>query len=137
MTHAQKEYLLKGAKFFGIFLYCTLIIVFAIAGSETQNWMMWVGLAMLGVPCVFIVFALIYVPVATAVWHWRLMGICEEEWQSDLLAQWWFWMYRSEKWFSYLSAEIYENLTEENQAEKQKQLDFLYALNRVKKPKWL
>ena len=26
---------------------------------------------------------------------------------------------------------------EENQEEKQKQLDFLYALNRVKKPKWL
>ena len=77
MTHAQKECLLKGAKIFGIFLYCILIIVFAAAGSETQNWMMWVSLAMLGAPSAFLAFALIYVPIATAVWHWRLLGICE------------------------------------------------------------
>lgn len=137
MTHAQKEYLLKGAKLFGILLYCALIIVFAVAGSETQNWMMWVGLAMLGVPCVFIAFAVIYVPIATAIWHWRLMGICEEEWQSDLLAQWWFWMHRSEEWFNYLLTEVHEEWTEENHAEMQRRYDFLYELNRVKKPKWL
>ena len=136
MTHAQKEYLLKGVKFFGIFLYCILTIVFTVAGSETQNWMMWVGLTMLVAPCVFIAFLLIYVPIATAVWHWRLMGICEEEWQSKLLSRWWFWMYRSEKWFDYLKGEIEDDFGDDESV-KQKATDFLHALARVKKPRLL
>lgn len=136
MTHAQKEYLLKGAKIFGIFLYCLLILLFAIAGSETQNWMMWVSLAMFAAPAALIAFATLYIPIATAVWHWRLMGICEEEWQSKLLSHWWFWMCRSEKWFDYLKEDIEDDFGNDESA-KQKATDFLYALKRVKKPKLL
>ena len=124
MTKMQKAYMTKGLKAVGIILYCIATMVFIIAGSETHQWIRWVGLAML------------YIPIAMAVWHWRLMGICEEEWQSKLLSHWWFWMYRSDGWFDYLKEEIEDDFDDDENA-KQKATDFLHALARVKKPRLL
>ena len=136
MTKMQKAYVAKRLKVVGIILYCIAIMVFTIAGSTTGHWIMWVGLAMLGAPTIPIAFAMLYIPIASVVWHWRLLGICEEEWQSKLLSHWGLWMYRSEKWFDYLKEEI-EDAFGDDENVKQKATDFLYALARVKKPKLL
>lgn len=136
MTKMQKAYVAKGLKVVGIILYCIAAMVFTVAGSETKHWIMWVGFAMIIAPVVSIAFAMLYISIATAVWHWRLMGICEEEWQSKLLSHWWFWMYRSEKWFDYLKEEIEDDFGDDESV-KQKATDFLHALARVKKPRLL
>lgn len=133
MNKMQKEYMMKWLKGLAVAGWIVLCLISAIMG---EPWL-WFAIGSMVVVCVPIAFAMIYIPIATQVWYWRLMGICEEEWQSDLLARWWFWMRRCENWFSSLATDIYEDWTEENQEEKQKQLDFLYALNRVKKPKLL
>ncbi len=135
MTKMQKAYVTKGLKVIGIILYCIATMVFIIAGSETKHWIMWVGLAMFIAPVIPIAFATFYIPIATTVWHWRLMGVCEEEWQAQLLSKWWFYINRSEKWCKYLKEEIEDNYHDE--VAKQTAIDFLHALARVKKPKWL
>lgn len=136
MTIAQTEYLKKWLKGLGIAAYCIACITFGAIGAINDNWLIWVGLAMLGAPAAFIAFALIYVPIATMVWHWRLMAICENAWQAKLLDRWWFWMYRSEKWFDYLLTDIEETYGSDEKV-KQMTTDFLHALARVKKPKLL
>ena len=135
MTTMQKNCLKKTLEVLGAIAYGIVAIVFAALG-DILYWAPWVSLAMIGLVALPIAFAIIYIPMATAVWHWRLMGICEEEWQSKLLSRWWFWMYRSEKWFNYLKEEIEDDFGD-NEKAKQKATDFLYALARVKKPKLL
>ena len=135
MTKMQKDHLKKTLKIIGAILYCITCLTFAVIGSETQNWMLWVSLAMTCVLAVPIAFMMVYVPIATAVWHWRLMGACDEEWQAQLLSKWWFFISRSEKWCKYLKEEIEDNYHDE--VVKQTAIDFLHALARVKKPKWL
>ena len=76
MTKMQKAYVVKGLKVVGIILYCIAIMVFTIAGSTTGHWIRWVGLAMIIALTLPIAFATLYIPIATAIWHWRLMGIC-------------------------------------------------------------
>ena len=135
MTTMQRNCLKKTLAVLGAITYGIVAIVFA-ALSDVLYWAPWVSIAMTGLVAVPIAFAIIYVPIATAVWHWRLMGICEEEWQSKLLSSWWFWMYRNENWFCYLQEDITYNFSNDEKA-KQKATDFLYALARVKKPKLL
>lgn len=137
MTKMQKAYITKGFKVVGVILYCIAMVAFTIMGCETQHWIRWVGFSMILIPAaVLLAFVLLYIPIATAVWHWRLMGICEEEWQSKLLSNWWFWIRRSDEWFCYLRGEIEESFGDDGDA-KQIAIDFLYALARVKKPKLL
>lgn len=135
MTTAQREYLKKRLKGLGIVAHCITIIVLVAIGAPNGTWPMWVALGMLGVPAVFIAFASIYVPIATAVWHWRMMGECHTEVESNILNQWWFFIVRSDSWVNYLTEEIEDYDAELNT--KQFYLDFLHRLENVKKPKWL
>ncbi len=138
MTKMQKDYIAKWLKVVGIILYCVATIVFMIAGGETRHWIMWVGLVMLAVPSAFIIFACAYVPFATMVWHWRLMGECKTEWESETLQRWWFWMYRSERWQDYLWQEVAEEYPEDTDYDERRKMgEFIFRLAEVKKPRWL
>lgn len=135
MTTAQREYLKKWLKGLGIAAYCITCITFSAIGAINDNWLIWIGLGMLGVPAASIAFASIYVPIATMVWHWRLMGECKTDWEARTLNHWWFWMQRSDSWAEYLTEEI-EDYYEEKEV-RQRHFDFLYRLENVKKPSWL
>lgn len=132
MTTMQKNHLKKVLKVFGALAYGIIAITFIAAGEPWH----WITLAMTGLVALPIAVAMVYLPIAGAVWHWRLMGICEEEWQSNLLSCWWFWISRSENWFDYLKKEIESDFGDDEKAKRQA-IDFLYALARVKKPRWL
>ena len=136
MTKMQQNYLKRVLKVVGIIAYCLSIALFTIIGGANDHWTMWIGLGLMSLPAAFIAFACVYVPIATEVGHWRLMAICKNAWQAKLLDRWWFWMYRSEKWFDYLTTDIEEDFGD-NEEMKQKATDFLHALAEVKKPKLL
>lgn len=136
MTTMQQNYLKKVLKAVGAIAYGIACALFTIIGGANNHWTMWIGLGLMGLPATLIAFACIYIPIATEVWHWRLMAICENAWQAELLDHWWFWMYRSEKWFDYLKTDIEENFSDTEEM-KQMTTDFLHALARVKKPKLL
>lgn len=135
MTTAQKEYLTKRLKIVGVIAYVIALLVFTILGAETHNWMMWVGCAMILLPSVPIAFYTLYMPIGATIWHWRLMGECHTEWEAKVLNQWWFFIYRSESWPNYISEWIWENYPGEEEREvRYKLFDFMYRLEKVKKP---
>lgn len=136
MTTMQQNYIKKVLKAIGVIAYCVAMALLTIIGGANNHWTMWIGLGLMGLPATLIAFACIYIPIATEVWHWRLMAICEDAWQAKLLDHWWFWMYRSEKWFDYLKTDIEENFSDTEEM-KRMTTDFLHALARVKKPKLL
>lgn len=135
MTIAQKEYLKKMTKVLAITAYVIAILIFIIIGAPNRTWCLWVGLGLIALPAVFVVFALIYVPIAMVIWHWRLMGECKTELEAIILERWWFWVRRSDTWADYLTEEIEED--DCDKAIKQMYLEFLHRLKNVKKPKWL
>ena len=137
MTIAQKQYLKKWIITIGFFLYCIALLIFLFIGSETNNWMMWVGCGMLIAPAVPIAFAAFYIPIATIVWHWRLMGECTTDWETETLQRWWFFIRRSDTWKEYISEDIHENFSEEETEQYNKLVDFMYRLKSIKKPRWL
>lgn len=135
MTTAQKEYLKKWLNGLAIAAYVFTIIVLTAIGAPNGTWPMWVALGMLSVPVAAIAFVAFYVPIATMVWHWRLMGECKNDWEARTLKHWWFWIQRSDSWVEYLTEEIEEYYEEEE--DRQMRLDFLHRLENVKKPRWL
>ena len=135
MTTAQKEYLKKLLKGLAIAAYCFTTIVLTAIGVPNGTWPMWVALGMMLVPAAAIAFVSFYVPIATLVWHWRLMGECKNDWEARTFNRWWFWIQRSDSWVKYLTEEIEEYYEEEEN--RQMRLDFLHRLESVKKPSWL
>ena len=134
MTTAQKEYLKKWLNGLAIAAYVFTIIVLTAIGVPNGTWPMWVALGMMLVPAAAIAFMTLYVPIATMVWHWRLMCECKNNWEARILKRWWFWIQRSDSWVEYLTESIEEYYEEED---RQMQLDFLHRLENVKKPSWL
>lgn len=135
MTTAQKEYLKKWLTGLAIAAYVFTIIIFTAIGAPNGTWPMWVALGMMLVPVAAIAFMTFYVPIATMVWHWRLMGECKNDWEARTLKHWWFWIQRSDSWVEYLTEVIEEYYEEEE--DRQMRLDFLHRLENVKKPSWL
>lgn len=131
MNKMQKEYLKKLFIGIGLFLWGVAIIVSAALG-EPWVWFAIGSMSVIAVPMLFVVF---YVPIATQVWHWRLMGICNTETEEELLRDWWFWMRWPDTWTEYIAQDILENYT--NIKSKTEAEDFLWRLAEVKKPKWL
>lgn len=135
MTIAQKEYLKKKLNVLAIIAYVITVITLTAIGAPNGTWPMWVTLGMVGVPAVTIACASIYVPIATMVWHWRMMGECHTETESKILDRWWFFIVRSDSWVDYLTEEIEDYDVEPSV--KQFYLDFLHRLENVEKPKLL
>lgn len=135
MTNAQKAYLIKRLKVLGGIAYCVTAIVFAALGNILP-WAPYIALAQLGAVALPIAFAMIYVPIATAVWHWRLMGVCENEQEEKVLDAYWFYVYRSENWMSYLRADVNDRYAD-NEEHRDILLAFIDKLASVKKPRLL
>lgn len=131
MNKMQKEYLKKLFIGIGLFLWAVAIIVSATLG-EPWHWFAIGSTSVIAIPMLFII---LYVPIATQVWHWRLMGICNAETEEELLRDWWFWIRRSDTWADYIAQDILENYTDTSS--KTEAEDFLRRLAEVKKPKWL
>ena len=136
MTHAQRKYLKKWLTGIGIMLYCVILMILVVTGSNGIDICLWIGLAMIIIPCVPLVFILLSVPFATIIWHWRLMGECQNEWESNLLNQWWLWIYRSDSWVEYITELIYEEYQGDKEL-REYAVNFALRLDEVKKPKWL
>ena len=113
MSNAQKEYLKKWA--IGIGCVLTLALLFtslAIGGIWATIGLVVVSLIVLG--CVGVLLA---TAIGTLIWHWRLMGVCENEWEEHMLAYWWRWMgYWGGDWeelIAQIIAEDYEQNTQD------------------------
>lgn len=88
MSHAQKEYLKKWIIAIVVAIFVALMIVCIYLGDPWQ----WVPLVLVGGMGVAFIITLAVNVVASMVWHWRLMGVCENEWETAILQYWWRWM---------------------------------------------
>lgn len=135
MNKMQKEYVMKWLNGLAIAGWIVLCIVSATMG-EPWHWFALGSMIIVATP---IAFAMFYFPLATLVWHWRLMGVCETEAEGNVLKAWWFWMRRSDDWYGYLVNDIYERYPDEKADRESRYvlMTFLDKLTKVKKPKWL
>ena len=130
MTTMQKKHLIKILTVFGALAYGITAIVFAAIGEPWH----WVAIGMMSLVALPIAVAMVYIPIAGAVWHWRLMGACITDEDEELLSGWWFYINRSESWAEYLRDEIAECKEDEWREGAE---DLLNRLEKVKKPRWL
>ena len=130
MNKMQKEWLKNASVIIGAILYLALIIIPMLI-SKTGAW---ISFILCIPPLVFILGYAIYMPIATFIWHWRLMGACITDEDEELLRTWWFFIKRSECWADYLWKEIQEMKDEEWREGAE---DLRTRLMCVKKPKWI
>lgn len=130
MNKMQREYLKKWLIGIAILVGIVLLIACAFFGSP---WHYLPLVACLGL-VVFLFGSLIVGAIGTMIWHWRLMGECKNAWECDLLDHWWFWIYRSDKWESYIIDLIHEEYGAHSNIE-QEALNFYNRLREVKKPR--
>ena len=88
MTNAQKRYLKKWAIGIGIVLILALLFTSLIVGGVWAT----IGFVVVTLIVFGCVGVLLTTAIGTLVWHWRLMGVCENEWEEHMLAYWWRWM---------------------------------------------
>jgi hypothetical protein len=134
MTDAQREWLKGKLKWFAFIAYCIVAVVCAALGNLVPT-LPYVSVAMMGALILPIAFATVYIPIALAVWHWRLLGVCANENEKNLLDAYWFWIYRSENWLQYLTEDVCDRYEEGEQ--RQILLGFIDKLSKVRKPRWL
>jgi hypothetical protein len=84
MSNAQKNYLKKWATTLGIILSIVLIVTFIALGDPWH----WISLGIAVLALVAIVVGFIATAIASLIWHWRLMGVCENEWEEHMLKKW-------------------------------------------------
>lgn len=88
MSDAQKNYLKKWALALGVIFSVVLLVTFLILGHPFD----WITLGVLGCVCLACIASVIVGVFASLIWHWRLMGACESEWEEEMLAHWWRYM---------------------------------------------
>ena len=82
MNKMQKEFIKNGALILGSIIYVALVFTGLALGGGWFYWSAIMAFAILIPLSVYIV----YLPIATFVWHWRLMGACitdEDEEQRE------------------------------------------------------
>lgn len=113
MTNAQKDYLKKWALALGISLGVVLLITFIVLGNPWH----WITFGVVAFTVVAIVVALVINAIGSFIWHWRLMGVCENEWEEHMLKYWWrymnYWGGCWEDLIAQMIAEDYEQDTED------------------------
>ena len=134
MSNAQKNYLKKWAIALGCILIVGLLITCLILG-EPWDWIAFgVAVAVL-VACVAV---LVIEVIASLIWHWRLMGACESEWEEEMLAYWWRFMnYWGGNWEELIPCMIEEDTDEELGIERKQQMELFERFKVVKAPRVL
>ena len=130
MNKMQKEFIKNGALILGSIIYVALMFTGLALGGGWFYWSAIMAFAILIPLSVYIV----YLPIATFVWHWRLMSVCITDEDEELLRTWWFFIKRSECWADYLWKEIQEMKDEEWREGAE---DLRTRLMCVKKPTWI
>lgn len=131
MNKMQKEWLKNAGLITGAILYLIIILI-TMCLSEEWLWISLILALLVTIP--IFIYGIIYVPIATFVWHWRLMGACITDEDEELLRTWWFWIKRSDYWADYLWEEIQEMKDKEWREGAE---DLRTRLMCVKKPKWI
>lgn len=88
MSNAQKNYLKKWAIALGCTLILGLLITCLVLGEPWD----WIAFGVVVAALVTCVAVLVIEAIASLIWHWRLMGVCESEWEEEMLAHWWRYM---------------------------------------------
>ena len=88
MSNAQKNYLKKWAIALGCILVLGLLITCIVVGEPWD----WIALGVAVAVLVTCVATLVFEAIASLIWHWRLMGVCENEWEEHMLKKWWRYM---------------------------------------------
>ena len=88
MSNAQKDYLKKWAIVFAISTVFALMIMFICLGEPWH----WITLGIMVLLITVFVVALAINAIGSLIWHWRLMGVCENEWEEYILKKWWRYM---------------------------------------------
>ena len=88
MTNAQKDYLKKWAIAFAVIAVFALMIMFICLGEPWH----WITLGIMVLLTAVFVVALVTNAIASLIWHWRLMGVCDNEWEEHMLKKWWRYM---------------------------------------------
>ena len=113
MSNAQKDYLKKWAIGLAIFAFFALMIAFVIIGEPWH----WITCGMMAVVIVIFFVALVINAIGSFIWHWRLMGVCENEWEEHMLKKWWrymnYWGGCWEDLIAQMIAEKYEQGTQD------------------------
>lgn len=134
MSNAQKDYLKKWAIALGCILILGLLITCLVLG-EPWDWIAFgVAVVVFGA-CVAV---LISIAIGSLIWHWRLMGVCENEWEEEMLAYWWRWMnYWGGCWEELIPRLIEEETDEELGIERTSQMELFERFKAVKAPRVL
>ena len=113
MTNAQKDYLRKWAINIGLVIILALLFTALIVGGVWRI----IGLVLVGLVVCGCVGTIVAVAIGSLIWHWRLMGVCENEWEEQMLRYWWqymnFWGGCWEDLIAQMIAENYEQDTED------------------------
>lgn len=132
MSNMQREWLKKIFSIVGIFAYLAFEMMTIVLGGG------WLYAGLIGGLLVLIplLFIILYVPIASIIWHWRLMGICENDWEENTLNCWWrfigYWCGDWENLIPQMIEEDYDDEYNKNEAKK-----FFERIKAVKKPRWL
>ena len=132
MNNMQKEWLKKVLLFVGAIAFVVFELATLFLGEAWLIVGLVVGLGVL-IPLLAVI---IYVPIASLVWYWRLMGICRNDWEENTLRFWWrFIGYWCGDWENLIPQMIEEDYDDEyNKNEAKKLFERIKAVN---KPKWL
>ena len=128
----QREWLKRVLFFVGMFAYLAFEMMTIVLGGR------WLYVGLIGglVILVPLLFILVYVPIASIIWYWRLMGICENDWEENTLRFWWrFIGYWCGDWESLIPQIIEEDYDDEYNKNEAKKL--FERIKAVKKPRWL
>ena len=134
MSNAQKDYLKKWAIGIGFVLALALLFTALVAGGV---WAI-IGLVFVGLLACSCIGILLATAIASLIWHWRLMGVCENEWEELMLKKWWRYMnYWGGCWEDLIPRMIEEDTDEELGIERKQQMELFERFKAVKVPRVL
>ena len=131
MSNAQKNYLKKWAIALACILIPIVLIVFCVLGNPWD----WIAFGVVAIVVLGIIVFLIVEAIGSTIWHWRLMGECKTEWETDTLSWWWpFMNYHSGNWEQFIPRMIDDEYTDEYR--RQEAIALFERFKAVKPPKW-
>lgn len=134
MSNAQKNYLKKWALVLGVISGVVLMITFIALGEPWH----WITFGVVVLALVAFLAGLVATVIASLVWHWRLMGVCENQWEEAMLAYWWRYMnYWGGCWEDLIPRIIEEDTDEELGIERKQQMELFERFKAVKAPRVL
>lgn len=131
MSDAQKKYLKEWAIALGCILIPVLLIILGVLGSPWD----WIAFGIISIVVLGCIGLLIIEAIGSMIWHWRLMGECKTEWETNTLSWWWpFMNYHSGNWLEFIPRMIDEEYTDEYT--RQEAIKLFERFKAVQPPKW-